>query len=184
MNDVMVRKVDTSTDSSELLRLDTSFSSTRMYQVLNEPGGSLRLDSIPVSVPIVKRFPLQLDADPWSNGWVVLSAQRIVGFIATGYESWNRRLVIWHFYVDANQRRSGFGRLLMKRALEHGVSIGARTAWLETTNLNYSGVRAYMSLGFQICGFDLTLYRGTPAEGEFALFMARPLDHTALWSSR
>jgi hypothetical protein len=31
-------------------------------------------------------------------------------------------------------------------------------------------------LGFRLCGLDVTLYDGTPAEGEFALFFSRPVD--------
>jgi len=36
-------------------------------------------------------------------------------------------------------------------------------------------VTAYRALGFSLTGADLTLYDGTPAEGEAALFFSRPL---------
>ncbi|QTR01699.1 GNAT family N-acetyltransferase, partial [Saccharothrix algeriensis] len=60
-------------------------------------------------------------------------------------------------------------------ALDHGRSRGARTAWLETSNVNVPAVRAYLRMGFTLCGLDTTLYRGTPAEGEIALYLARNL---------
>jgi hypothetical protein len=31
-------------------------------------------------------------------------------------------------------------------------------------------------LGFSLCGFDLTLYRGTLNADEFALFLAAPIQ--------
>jgi hypothetical protein len=34
-------------------------------------------------------------------------------------------------------------------------------------------------LGFEICGFDTTLYRGTPHPGEVAVFMAHRIDGDA-----
>jgi ribosomal protein S18 acetylase RimI-like enzyme len=63
----------------------------------------------------------------------------------------------------------------MDRALEHGRKLGASTGWLETSNLKGSGVAAYRKMGFSICGFDLTHYRGTPSEGQFAMFLDRPI---------
>jgi hypothetical protein len=35
---------------------------------------------------------------------------------------------------------------------------------------------AYRRLGFEICGFDTTLYRGTNDEDGLAVYMARLLD--------
>jgi ribosomal protein S18 acetylase RimI-like enzyme len=95
--------------------------------------------------------------------------------VATEHDSWNSRVVIWHLYVDASRRRRGIGRRLLETALAAAVEAGMRVAWLETSNLNVPGVRAYERLGFEICGLDTTLYTGTPAEGEIALFLARPL---------
>ena len=63
----------------------------------------------------------------------------------------------------------------MERALEAGRRSGALAAWVETSNVNAPGIEAYRRLGFSICGFDLTLYAGTASEGQFAIFMARPL---------
>jgi hypothetical protein len=64
----------------------------------------------------------------------------------------------------------------MHAALEWGRRAGARTAGIETTHLNLPGIDAYHRMGFEICGFDTSLYRETPAEGEIAIYMARPLE--------
>jgi len=55
------------------------------------------------------------------------------------------------------------------------ASLAARHIWLETSSLNAPGVAAYRALGFSLSGVDLTLYDGTPAEGETALFFSRPV---------
>jgi ribosomal protein S18 acetylase RimI-like enzyme len=83
---------------------------------------------------------------------------------------------IWDFYVDRPYRGNGIGRALMEHALQHGRERGAVTAWLETSNLNAPGVAVYRKLGFRICGFDLSLYRSTRSEDQFALFLERRLD--------
>lgn len=89
------------------------------------------------------------------------------------------RLVIHHLYVAPEVRRHGTGRALLEHALDRGRARGAPVAWLETSNLNHPGIQAYRRFGFDVCGLDTSLYVGTPAEGEFALFLWRPLPTTA-----
>jgi ribosomal protein S18 acetylase RimI-like enzyme len=69
----------------------------------------------------------------------------------------------------------GHGHALLERALADGRAHGARTAWLETSNLDYPAVQWYRAHGFELCGLDTTRYEPTYAPGETALFMARPL---------
>ncbi|GIK48622.1 MAG: hypothetical protein BroJett013_13190 [Alphaproteobacteria bacterium] len=83
------------------------------------------------------------------------------------------RIVLWHFYVDPTSRREGVGRRLIEVVKAHAVDCGARHIWLETSSLNVPGVNAYGALGFSLTGADLTLYDGTPSEGEIALFYSR-----------
>jgi GNAT superfamily N-acetyltransferase len=97
------------------------------------------------------------------------------GFIAVAFEEWNRRMSIWHFYVDRPLRGRGGGRALLQPALEWGRAAGAKTAWVETTNLNHPGIEAYRRLGFELCGFDSSLYRGTETSDEIAVFLARAI---------
>jgi ribosomal protein S18 acetylase RimI-like enzyme len=169
-----IRDVDRVADASALGELDTSFTSKFVYSVVPTEN-SLELRLAPATSGIQKRFPVDLDKPIWDQGCVAVENGKVCGFIATRYESWNRRLVIVHFYVDLQFRCQGIGRRLMERAIEFGGRLGAKTAWVETSNLNHSGILAYHHLGFSLCGFDLTLYQGTPSEGEFAIYMACPI---------
>ena len=75
-------------------------------------------------------------------------------------------------------RGLGVGRRLLETVAAHGGTLGARHLWLETSSLNVPGAAAYRALGFRLVGADLTLYDGTEAEGEVALFFARPVAVT------
>jgi ribosomal protein S18 acetylase RimI-like enzyme len=173
--EVGARELRLPQDRVALQNLDTSFTSDVIYEVAASIDG-FRLTPAVVSPPIRKSFPIDdVDNPRWDSAFVVDDGQ-IRGFIATALQAWNSRLVIWHFYVSPTHRRKGFGRQLLERALVHGREQGASMAWLETTNLNYPGVQAYLRLGFEPCGLDLTLYNGTGAEGEIALFLARSLS--------
>ena len=172
--DFLTRAVDLGRDQEALRQLDISFKSDQIFHV-NARADALTLSAVTTAVPVAKQFPLVLNAAPWTDGWVIEERGRLLGFIGCGHSEWNRRLVIWHFYVDNAERRWGFGRLLMECALTRGREWAAKTAWVETSNLNYPGIVAYQHLGFEICGFDITLYRGTADEGEFAVFLARNL---------
>jgi ribosomal protein S18 acetylase RimI-like enzyme len=127
----------------------------------------------------VKRFPLEevfAEDRPWEAGWVAIEDDAICGFAATAFEPWNRRLVLWHMYVDAHARRRGVGWALMEAVQAEAAKRGALHIWLETSNRNLPGIEAYKAMGFQITGLDLTLYDGTDAEGEFALFLSKMMD--------
>lgn len=128
--------------------------------------------------PITKTYSVDdwsADERLWDTGWVAFADERPAGFAATRYESWNRRLTIWHLYVDATARRRGVARSLLETAFDHGRRQGALTAWLEVTNVNAPAFKAYEALGFALCGLDLTLYSHTEARDEVALFMAKSL---------
>jgi hypothetical protein len=51
---------------------------------------------------------------------------------------------------------------------------GASHVWLETSNVNVPGVRAYERLGYTLCGAD-ALYYESYMPGESAIFMAKGL---------
>ncbi|MBV9573244.1 MAG: GNAT family N-acetyltransferase [Acidobacteriales bacterium] len=146
-------------DSAELLLLNTSIQTDRAFKVTVGKGGALTLVAEALVSPIEKRFPLTLDAEPWTQGWVIEQRGRIRGFIACAHNEWNKRFVIWHFYVDREHRRKGFGRQLMDCAISAGRQLGARTAWAETSNLNYPGVAAYQRLEFELPGFPINCTR-------------------------
>ena len=172
---IQIRPAVLADDAAAIAALDTSVQTTNVLAASAGPQGII-LRSIPQTV--TKRFPLD-DLDdperPWTTAWVAVDEAQIVGFAAVGFQAWNRRLVLWHFYVDASRRGQGLGRRLMDVVLEAAKARGARHVWLETSNQNPPGVAAYQALGFILSGLDLTLYDGTPSEGEFALFFSRPV---------
>jgi ribosomal protein S18 acetylase RimI-like enzyme len=151
-----------------------SFTTDKAYTIRSE-ASSLQLIVAPTSSTLRKQLPITLDETSWTQAFVAVKAGSPEGFIATQFQAWNRRLVVSHFYVNLPFRQQGIGRRLVDHALQQGKGTGALTAWIETSNLNYPAVEVYRSLGFTLCGFDATYYTGTPAEGEFALFLSRPL---------
>ena len=175
---ITLRKANSHRDASAILKIDTSFQTDEIYRVMVE-GDVLRLlrERLP-GPPLVKRFPLD-DLDdperPYDQSWLALDEGRAVAFAATSMNAWNSRLVLWHLYVDLPARGRGVGRRLIEAVMRHGHEVGARHLWLETSSQNVPGVAAYRALGFHLSGLDTTLYDGTPAEGEIALFFSRPI---------
>jgi ribosomal protein S18 acetylase RimI-like enzyme len=171
----IVRPFEAARDAEEVQRIDTSYTSRESYQVRLE-GARFVLEPVAVSSPLTKTYAIDLAADDWQHGCVAVLDGRVRGFIAWGEQSWNRRLSIWHFYVDVPYRRRGGGRLMMKAALAWAAQRGLLTAWLETSNGNQPGIASYRRLGFEICGFDTTQYRDTASQSEFAIYMARAVE--------
>lgn len=177
---IELRDAELPADAAAIMELDTSFSTDVVFAVARSETGLL-LRETTLSQPLTKRFPLD-DLDdphrPWTFARLAIADGRVCGFVAVGYQQWNRRLTLWHLYVHPNHRRLGIARMLVESAARFGVQEGALLLWLETSNLNVPGIRAYRRLGFELCGADTTLYRGTAAEGEHALFFARDLSPT------
>jgi ribosomal protein S18 acetylase RimI-like enzyme len=172
-----IRHADFVQDAEVITALDTGFVTKAVYDVAVR-GDAIVLNARILDAPLSKRFPLDdlQDPDrPYDVGWVAADEGRIVGFAAASFQAWNRRLVLWHLYVDTPARGLGLARRLVEAAQSHGVSLGARHVWLETSSLNAPGIAAYEAMGFSLTGADLTLYDGTPAEGETALFFSRPI---------
>jgi ribosomal protein S18 acetylase RimI-like enzyme len=172
-----VRSASLPEDAAAIAALDTSFTTTQVYDVA-VVDEEIRLTLRGLAAPLTKRFPLDdlESADrPYDQAWVAVENGRIIGFAATAYASWNRRLILWHLYVDPSVRRRGIAGALLNAVDAHAVARGARNVWLETSSLNAPGVAAYRALGFSLSGVDLTLYDGTPAQGEVALFFSRPV---------
>ncbi|MDO8801098.1 GNAT family N-acetyltransferase [Phenylobacterium sp.] len=170
-----IRRAALPQDAAGIAAIDTAVRTTNVLVASAGPQGII-LRATPQTV--TKRFAIDdLSAPdrPWTTGWVAVDDAQIVGFAAVGFQAWNRRLVLWHFYVDAGRRGQGLGRRLMAAVLEEAHLVDARHVWLETSNQNPLGVAAYQALGFTLSGLDLTLYDGTPSEGEFALFLSRPV---------
>ena len=163
-------------DIAGMAGVDTGFETDRILTAVRRDMG---FDLVIRREPAAKRFPLDdLDAADrlWDTAWVATETGRIRGFAATGWQAWNRRLAVWHLYIDRPWRRKGVGRRLVTEAIAHGRALGAAHLWLETSNVNAPGVAAYQALGFAMSGLDLSLYDGSAARGEFAIFMSLPLE--------
>lgn len=174
---IRIREARLPDDAAAIEAIDTSFTTDVIFEV-EATGDGFTLRERQFAAPITKRFPLddvRQNDRPWSHGFVADDGGACVGFAAAGLEPWNRRLVLWHLYVQPNARGQGVGRQLVERVIDLGRELGARHLWLETSNLNAPGVAAYGALGFTLTGIDTTLYDATPAEGEIALFFSRPI---------
>jgi ribosomal protein S18 acetylase RimI-like enzyme len=174
---VVVRPAVLPDDAAGIALIDTSFTTRQVYEV-GVAGDSIRLTLRDLEAAHLKRFPLDDLEDPerpYDRAWVAVDGEQVVGFAASSFEPWNRRLVLWHLYVNPSHRARGLARQLLEMVEEHGLERGARHLWLETSALNVPGFAAYRALGFSLTGVDLTLYDGTPAEGETALFLSRVL---------
>jgi ribosomal protein S18 acetylase RimI-like enzyme len=175
---IAIRQARLPDDAAAIERIDTSFTTDVVFDV-EATGDGFVLRERRLGAPLGKRFPLddvRAGERPWSHGFVAEDGADCVGFAAAGFEAWNRRLVLWHLYVQPTARGIGVGRRLVERVAELGRELGARHVWLETSNLNAPGIAAYRALGFSLTGIDTTLYAATPAEGEIALFFSRPLQ--------
>src|SRR5258708_34223574 len=106
-----------------------------------------------LSPPSHKRFPVDLEADAWEHSRVAALDGVVRGFIAWALGSWNRRLTIWHFYVDLPYRARGGGRALLDAAAEWARGAGALTAWIGTSHVNPPGIAAHRRLGLPHRGF-------------------------------
>jgi ribosomal protein S18 acetylase RimI-like enzyme len=175
-DEVTIRAADRHTDAQLIEHVDAAFETRQIFEVVAD-GHGFQLVTRSLDAPVRKAFPLNgVAADRrWSHAWLALDASTPVGFIATAHEVWNKRAVIWHLYVSGTHRKRGIGRRLLEISLAEARQAGMRWAWLETSNLNVPGVAAYRRLGFELCGLDVGLYDGTPAEGEVALFLRRAL---------
>jgi ribosomal protein S18 acetylase RimI-like enzyme len=173
---IEIRPAHVERDSAFIRSLDTSFETGAILDVKAD-GRGFRLVEKTVEPPLRKAFDLgRLDAaHEWERVWLALDGDQAVGLIATQHETWNLRVIIWHLYVNTSHRRRGIGRRLLNSALSAAREAGARTAWLETSNLNLPGVQAYERLGFHLCGLDTSLYDATASEGEVALFLCHSL---------
>jgi ribosomal protein S18 acetylase RimI-like enzyme len=178
---VVVRPVQLPDDRAQLLALDRSFTTERVYRIARTPL-SFALQEVPAQTPMRKDFPLAYDLGDeraWELGLVAEQDGTIVGFAAWTHQRWNRRAELWHLYVAPAARGHGIGRVLIDAVAAAAREAGMRCVWLETSNLAYPAIRFYQRLGFELCGLDASLYdpAGVSA-GETALYFARTLHRS------
>lgn len=171
-----IRALDKKSDRRAVEAIDTTFETDVIFDMqLRERG--IELVERRLEQPIQKRYSTgEVFAHwaSWERGWVA-DEDGVVGFACVDYEPWHRRLVLWFLYIAPAWRRRGVGRALLAEVEAHGRNVGASHVWLETSNVNVPGVRAYNRLGYALCGADATYY-GPYMPGETALYLAKPLD--------
>jgi ribosomal protein S18 acetylase RimI-like enzyme len=174
---VQLRDVRLPDDRAALVGIDTPYLTDAQYVLVHENTG-VRVVRRKLHEPRRQGFEaLAADLDDDQRLWdaatvATIGAGTVIGFAATGFDSWNRRLRIWHLYVASDHRRTGVARTLVDAALRRARDLGASHVFVETPGINALGIDFYEHLGFEIVGFDASLYRGTAGEGDVAIYLA------------
>jgi len=171
---VTVRPLDWAQDEEGIARIDTSFTTDRVYRFGREKGGFGFAFPLLTTTPLTKSYPLPTE-DPGRGSFVAEADGEVAGFAQVELPGWNGRAVVPHLYVSAPHRGRGLGVALVEALAAEAKSAGARCLWLETQNVNHPAVQFYLAAGFYLCGFDESFYDPVELPGEFAFFFSRPL---------
>lgn len=171
-----IRPVRLPEDAPGIAALDASFETSSVFHVDSGPRG-FRLIETPIPTRTKRFWVYDLDRPDreWDEAHVATDGDRIVGFVATSWQFWNRRLVLWHVYVDRPHRGTGLGHRLLGKVYERAERQKALLIHLETSNYNAPGIAWYERQGFTLGGLDTTLYSGTPAAEECGLYFTKRL---------
>lgn len=172
-----IRKLHRHNDRAAVEAIDTSFETDVIFDVVTRERG-IALEERPLPQPITKRYSIDevfASWASWQRGWVAEVDGVIRGFATVEYVPWHQRLVLWFLYIEPAARRRGVGRALLAEVEQHGRQAGASQVWLETSNVNVPGVRAYERLGYALCGVD-SLYYGAYMPGESAIYLAKSIS--------
>jgi ribosomal protein S18 acetylase RimI-like enzyme len=137
----IVRAGDRPGDRARIARIDTSFTTNRIYRVTAEPDG-FRLHEELTDPPRAKTYPVSY-ADLGAGLVVAEDDGNMVGFGEVVLEQWNRRATIAHLYVPPSHRGQGVGAALLDALDQRARASGARCLWLETQNVNYPAIQFY-----------------------------------------
>jgi ribosomal protein S18 acetylase RimI-like enzyme len=172
---VEIRPLDRARDRRGVEAIDTTFETDLVFDVVTTDR-RIELVERRLERPLAKRYSIaEVFAGwaQWETGWVA-DEDGVRGFATVEYEAWHARLLLWFLYIAPGWRRRGVGRALLERAEAYGRERGASHVWLETSNVNVPGVRAYERLGYALAGVD-TLYYGSTMPGEVAIHLAKSL---------
>ncbi|HUQ03737.1 MAG TPA: GNAT family N-acetyltransferase [Kofleriaceae bacterium] len=171
-----IRELDRERDRAGVESIDTGFETDLVFDVVTH-ARAFELVERRLETPITKRYSiLEVFATwaEWEIGWVAEADGDVRGFATVQFEPWHARLMLWFLYVSPEWRRRGVGRALLDRVETYGRKRRATHIWLETSNVNVPGVRAYERLGYALAGVD-TRYYGAYMPGEVAIYLAKDL---------
>ena len=171
-----VRELDKAKDRRAIEAIDTGFETDTVFDLVTRER-SLELVERKLQKPLLKRYSIREVFAPWARwrqGWVAEDSG-VRGFATVEHEPWHERLILWFLYIEPAYRRRGVGRALLEHVEAYARAVGANHVWLETSNVNVPGVRAYQRLGYTLCGAD-ALYYGSYMPNETALYLAKRLD--------
>ncbi len=170
-----IRELNRKSDRAAVEAIDTAFETTTIFDLV---ASARRIDLVErtLDAPLVKRYSIDevfAQWARWDRGWVADDGG-VRGFATVEHEPWHGRIILWFLYIAPEWRRRGVGRALLERVEAHGREVGATHVWLETSNVNVPGVRAYERLGYSLCGAD-TRYYGQYMPDETAIYLAKSI---------
>jgi GNAT superfamily N-acetyltransferase len=173
-SDFNIRRTVISQDFADLADLDTEYEVKAFWEVETSEAG-FRLSTSALERPVRAKMllPAVDEATGWDFSEVAMIGGAVKAISACVWHGWNKRLSIQHLYVDREHRGRGVGFALLNSADRFASSLGAVHLWIETSNRNVPAIQTYRRWGFELCGVDTALYRGTTASDEFAIFLKR-----------
>jgi len=105
-----------------------------------------------------------------SHLWVLISDGAVVGYICFWIVEMEIQLM--NVAVHPERRGKGFGRLMLARMIEKGISRGVRNIWLEVRPSNSWARNLYKEMGFLEVGIRPNYYSET---NEDAIMMSLEL---------
>ena len=121
-------------------------------------NGVLRYEAIAVA-PYEKVYPSSEKLSADGASFVVKVGDRVAAEISLS-KGWNGYAHIQNLVVAQAFRRQGLARELVERAIAWAESKCLAGVMLETQNNNVPACQLYESCGFNLQGFDSSLYRG------------------------
>jgi streptothricin acetyltransferase len=155
-------------------KCDSSFTVDKLL-VLSAENNVLHFNTVSIT-PYKKKYPVEkIDysiylSRPGRTIFLAYCDQSIAGEIRLR-KNWNVFAYIEEIVVDVKFRRLGIGRRLIQTAIQWAKDNQLPGIMLETQNNNAAACLLYQSCGFELAGFDRSLYRAIdPSTQEIALY--------------
>jgi len=155
-------------------KCDSSFTVDTLL-VLSAENNLIHFNTVTIS-PYTKKYPVEkIDysiylSRPGRTVFFAYGDQSIAGEIRLR-KNWNVFAYIEEIVVDVKFRRLGIGRRLIQAAIQWAKDNQLPGIMLETQNNNAAACLLYQSCGFELAGFDRSLYRAIdPSTQEIALY--------------